>query len=423
MAAIFFLQKRGTAIGTRMAPAYANLFMHNLELQLLNLAPVKRYLWLRYTDDIFMIWTAGEQSLLEFLQWINQFHDNIKFTWDWSKRTINYPDVQIINSNGVIETDLYTKPTDKHQYLFHTSCHPKGVKQSIPYAQALRIRRICSTLVAFENREPALQKHLVNRGYNETLVRGQIHRARMLDRNELFAPRQGTTRKRVPFVVTYHPGIANIGGILKELHPLLSLSNRCKQAIQDLPMTAFRRPKSLKEYLVRAKLRPLDQETEDTRIIHKCASRRCDVCNYLIVGERFSRYTTSTRYTINRGLDCNSRNVVHLISCKVCGFQYVGFTTTKFRLRFNNHKSRLRAHSRTSAVDKESDDLVYRHFYSHGHHGLPDVSIQLIDKVNDKDDLLAKEGHWVYRLHSLKPDGLNESDFFFGHNRGERGRK
>ena len=75
------------------------------------------------------------------------------------------------------------------------------------------------------------------------------------------------------------------------------------------------------------------------------------------------------------------------------------------------------------AVDKESDDLVYRHFYSHGHHGLSDVSIQLIDKVNDKDDLVAKDGQWVYRLRSLKPDGLNESDFFFGHNRRDRGHK
>ena len=75
------------------------------------------------------------------------------------------------------------------------------------------------------------------------------------------------------------------------------------------------------------------------------------------------------------------------------------------------------------AVDKESDDLVYKHFYCLGHHGLSDVCIQLIDKVNDKDDLLAKEGHWVYRLPSLKPDGLNESDFFFGDNKGESGCK
>ena len=44
--------------------------------------------------------------------------------------------------------------------------------------------------VAFENRAAALQKHFVNRGYNATFVRGQIHRARMLDRNELFVPQQ-----------------------------------------------------------------------------------------------------------------------------------------------------------------------------------------------------------------------------------------
>ena len=49
--------------------------------------------------------------------------------------------------------------------------------------------------------------------------------------------------------------------------------------------------------------------------------------------------------------------------------------------------------------------------------------IVYIYKVNDKDELLAKEGQWVYRLRSLKQDGLNESDYFFGHNRGERGRK
>ena len=60
-----FLQKRGTAIGTRMAPAYANIFMHALESQLLGLAPVKPYLWLRYIDDIFMLWTAGEEQLQE----------------------------------------------------------------------------------------------------------------------------------------------------------------------------------------------------------------------------------------------------------------------------------------------------------------------------------------------------------------------
>lgn len=171
---------------------------------------------------------------------------------------------------------IHTKPTDKHQYLFHTSCHPKGIKQSIPYAQALRLRRICSTSAAFENRAADLQKQLVNRGYKENFVRDQIHRARVLEREKLLAPRQGsTTSKILPFVVTYHPGLPNIGRILRELHPLLHISNRCKQAIQDLPTMAFRRPKSLRDYLLRAKLRPLDREIEVTRGTRKCASSRC----------------------------------------------------------------------------------------------------------------------------------------------------
>ena len=99
-----------------MAPAYANLFMHDLESQLVDLAPVKPYLWLRYIDDIFMIWMAGEEQLQEFSQWLNQYHDTIKFTLHWSRKNVNYLDVPVSNNNGVIETDLYTKPTDMQQY-------------------------------------------------------------------------------------------------------------------------------------------------------------------------------------------------------------------------------------------------------------------------------------------------------------------
>ena len=171
--------------------------------------------------------------------------------------------------------------------------------------------------------------------------------------------------------------------------------------------------------MVRAKLRPLVQHPGGNRGTHKCTSNRCDVCNYLAVGDSFSSHVTGTSYTVNHRLDCNSRNVVYLINCKVCGLQYVGSTTTKFRLRFNNHKSRLRAHSKMSAANKGKDDTIYKHFHSDEHHGLRDIEIHLIDKVNEKDNLLAKEGQWAYRLRSVRPEGLNESDFFFSQNRGE----
>ena len=70
----------------------------------------------------------------------------------------------------------------------------------------------------------------------------------------------------------------------------------------------------LQDYLVRAKLRPFVQNPGGNRGTHKCASNRCDVCNYLAVGDSFSSHVTGTSYTVNHRLDCNSRNVVYLIA-------------------------------------------------------------------------------------------------------------
>ena len=53
---------------------------------------------------------------------------------------------------GVIETDLYVKPTDSHQYLQSSSCHPFHCKKGIPYSQTLRLNRICSETNSFDKR-------------------------------------------------------------------------------------------------------------------------------------------------------------------------------------------------------------------------------------------------------------------------------
>jgi len=69
---------------------------------------------------------------------MNSLHDTIEFTFSWSDSQVNFLDVNVMLNNGVISTDLLCKPTDKQQYLFHTSCHPNSCKRGIPYGQALR---------------------------------------------------------------------------------------------------------------------------------------------------------------------------------------------------------------------------------------------------------------------------------------------
>ncbi|KAK2556180.1 hypothetical protein P5673_021780 [Acropora cervicornis] len=62
-----------------------------------------------------------------------------------------------------------------------------------------------------------------------------------------------------------------------------------------------------------------------------------------------------------------------------------------------------------SAPNKDKDDTIYKHFHSDEHHDLRDIELHVIDKVNAKDNLLAKEGQWAYLLQSVRPEGLNES--------------
>ena len=50
-----YRQKLGTAIDTKFAPAYANLFMTRLEERLLDASPDKPLIWMRSIDDVFFI--------------------------------------------------------------------------------------------------------------------------------------------------------------------------------------------------------------------------------------------------------------------------------------------------------------------------------------------------------------------------------
>ena len=83
---------------------------------------------------------------------LNKKHPTIKFTAGWSKAQINFLDITVYLKNGKIKIDLYIKPTDTHQYLHFSSCHPYHCKKGIPYSQTLHLNRICSDSRSFDRR-------------------------------------------------------------------------------------------------------------------------------------------------------------------------------------------------------------------------------------------------------------------------------
>ena len=56
---------------------------------------------------------------------------------------IPFLDIQFcLDTNGLLQTDLYVKPTDARSYLHFSSAHPRPTFSGIVYSQCLRLRRI-----------------------------------------------------------------------------------------------------------------------------------------------------------------------------------------------------------------------------------------------------------------------------------------
>ena len=121
-----YLQIKGCAMGTKCAPSYANLFMDNFESK--NIYPItnlKTKTYLRFIDDIFMLWTGTLDELKNFEGTINQIHPSIKLTFEYSFKEINFLDTTIVISpNGRLTTKVFKKPTDRSSYLHNTILIP-----------------------------------------------------------------------------------------------------------------------------------------------------------------------------------------------------------------------------------------------------------------------------------------------------------
>ena len=180
-----YLQIGGTAMGTKVAPSYANLFMARLEEKLLEKARtdlhVELPLYLRYIDDIFFIFPYSETKLEEFMTLMNSLHKTIKFTEEHSREEIIFLDTYVKRDGDSLYTHLYVKETATHSYLLYTSCHPQNCIQKGPYGQFLRIKRNCTKDPDFEKHAEDMKKHYADRGYPDDIIQKAYEKARQRD--------------------------------------------------------------------------------------------------------------------------------------------------------------------------------------------------------------------------------------------------
>ena len=243
-------------MGTKAAPGFANCFMGDFEEQFVypyKLQPLK---YLRFLDDCFLIWQHGLPELELFVTHMNTRKESIKFTMEVSKNHVNFLDttVRINHSTHTLETDLFCKPTDSHNYLLYNSAHPRKCKDSIPYSQFLRIRRICTNTSDYDRHIITLSQHFLRQGYPLDLLEIAAIKARRLDRNMLLSPKHDSAidAEQVVLVTTFEPSQDTLRTLVKENWDYLGKSPITTFIHQKKIMVGYRRPKNLRDLLVKA---------------------------------------------------------------------------------------------------------------------------------------------------------------------------
>ena len=116
--------------------------------------------------------------------------------------------------------------------------------------------------------------------------------------------------------ITYFPIFSKLKNILFKIHLLLTPDREHRKVFDNVPIIGFKRGKSLKNILVRAKVPPLKTEKG---FCGPCNKPRCEISKHITKTQQFQSSSTKRIYFIRpQNLNCASKNVVYRFTCKTC---------------------------------------------------------------------------------------------------------
>ena len=127
----YYDQIDGVAMGSPLGPVLANIFMCHFEEKWVFNSKGRPSIWFRYVDDTFTLFDS-KSNALQFLQYLNSCHVNIKFTIEFEEtNVIPFLVVLIKRHNHIFSTSIYRKKTFTGLYTKWDSFTPRKYKVNL----------------------------------------------------------------------------------------------------------------------------------------------------------------------------------------------------------------------------------------------------------------------------------------------------
>ena len=363
-----FKQSKGIAMGSRIAPPLAILFMNTVESLLLATDRLQPSLYLRYIDDVFGIWTHGSASLDSYFDFLNSFHPALKFSIERTDRSprhqIPFLDTLLtVHSSGIYTTELYIKPMAAPIIMHFTSCHPMQTKRAIIHSQSLRALRLGSDKAAQNRGMEKITNLFISNGYPSQLIRKVQNAARYkqtMKRPQTKNDNSNTTFISLPYIDE-------------------TLTRKINAAVKSSDLNirvAWKSGPTLSSKLIRSALEP--------PTCPRGNRKSCNTCDGGLGGK------------------CHTKNVVYQITCKLCKGVYVGKTRRMVRTRFMEHLGDARNRRRGTDL---GDHVLAEHQNTQPKND--DFQIEILHICKDEANLMITES---IEIRNRRP-ALNKNSF------------
>ena len=124
------------------------------------------------------------------------------------------------------------------------------MKESIPYSQALRIKRICSETSEVIKHLKDPKDGFIKRDYRSKIVNHHFERAMSVDRKVLLENKEKpSTQGNLPLVRTFNKTLPNIKNVIDKHWHILSINENLQRVFNKRPFIAYRRNTNLHQLI------------------------------------------------------------------------------------------------------------------------------------------------------------------------------
>lgn len=120
--------------------------------------------------------------------------------------------------------------------------------------EALRLLRTNSSKALFEENINNFKSRLSDRGYPKNVVEKTLIEVKFEERKYALQEKQKVRKNILPFVTQYNPSVPNLKKVLMSKWHIIEKQPLLREVFREPPIISYKRGRSLKDILVRAKL-------------------------------------------------------------------------------------------------------------------------------------------------------------------------